>query len=365
MTFEKTDTIIRITSDIRKLLHQYRRKSRMSPAALVKKHKSALEGISVDELCLWLENYGPPIFADAVKLERVLALWRQEAEVRKVAIKVKITDEYIQSLKDEIIRTGVSSTTFVKSHYQGDTRLKENIISTWMNKNILTAEPHLMESILECYQQLPDAYPEVNHYLRTRDKRINISARDLALLKHYRSSVCITPSLIRDRPESVPEGLSPYIISGWLNESIKTVVPEHMEWVLKRCFEILDTSYNHHLVKKYHKEHYMQDDTWKSLQQGTPHAYPRYKSNDLISPGELRLLHHYRDTSGILISPIFKDADDCPPGLNPAIISCWFSKRITSAQCGYIGWVLKRCFERLDHAFHHELVEHYRKSGNK
>lgn len=81
-----------------------------------------------------------------------------------------------------------------------------------------------------------------------------------------------------------------------------------------------------------------------------------------ITETELSLLRHYRDQLGILPSKVFENADDIPQGLRPSLVVSWLSGNTSTAESGYVEWVLNRCHRLLKDTLHG--AEEIKNNGN-
>jgi|GEM_PF-5621861 len=281
---------VSITSGIVSVLKAHMRRTGISATMLLKNHSNIPEGLTTAEIISWLDKHGGVKVTQKRYLDFVLQCWEAEPDTRKGRAKnplrVPLTKETAQKLKDEAVRTGIPQTRllriFAKNCPKG---LNAHLISQWTNRYVKTANADMLEYVLHCWGQLPDrqiAEPKIKSHSKkaattgdtdTTSNRQDlykskkapykgrgdwpteentakqyedlryatlkpISVKQFNRLKYYREQYGLLPTkLFKIVQEPPPQGLNSYIVQNWLSKNTKRADPEHINWVLKRCEE--------------------------------------------------------------------------------------------------------------------------------
>lgn len=170
--------------------------------------------------------------------------------------RVVIPESYVRRLKEEIDRTG-RAPSYVLKYHGGADKAKIGIVMNWLSGTAKTAIQEDMDYVMGLYKKYPTLkppfegsgkrkpgnkpkIPEKKKVLSSRTEGyLPIDKERMRRLKHYRKKANLLPGFVIKESENVPKGLSASIVSGWLQGTSKTANPEHVEWVLKRCRELL------------------------------------------------------------------------------------------------------------------------------
>ena len=123
-------------------------------------------------------------------------------------------------------------------------------------------------------------------------------------------------ALLKDakaRGQEIPDGLQPNMITQWLNGATKSAHLEHLSFVI----EVWRACEN-------------QEISWHDLDE---------ERSSQLAP--------YRE-AGLLPSRLFKDAEDKPSDLTPAMISSWVNRKVARVRVDHWDWVNERCKTLID-----------------
>lgn len=169
--------------------------------------------------------------------------------------RVVIEEDYIQSLKKEIARTGHLPWSALKYHSTFD-QSKDMVVKGWLSGKTKTATQDDLNAILEIYRKLPDRQtnstvtkgPKTavnNEHIKSnpigREGYAPIIELQRKKLQHYQDKTNMLPSFVftKSRSDDIPRGLTPTMVKAWISGTTKTADPEHVKWVLNRCKELL------------------------------------------------------------------------------------------------------------------------------
>lgn len=205
--------------------------------------------------------------------------------------RIPLTEEMIRTMKGHQERTGVGAnkllsgkrkdlpeglnSALIRNYFQGNSKTirkdhYEYVIREWetlpdnsyvevtdeIKKHFQSIQDQIAD-ILECPKMRLKAHRAANGIHKTVPKRIvnilmaieppkytrrPISDEERQKLQYYRSQFGLLPGKIFLVSNDVPEGLTPYTVSNWLDQDVKSAMGHYIDWVLKQC---------HDMVKEY------------------------------------------------------------------------------------------------------------------
>jgi hypothetical protein len=138
-----------------------------------------------------------------------------------------------ERLERENQRTGITPASIIKYAPDHPDKPKLNTINLLSGKRLKTIYSDELEFLFTAYALRPDKKTRGSPP-KTKDKKRQISKRDLQTMRQYRDLLNLLPGHIFKVYPDAPEGLNPYMVSRWLNENVKAN-PEHIKWVLESC----------------------------------------------------------------------------------------------------------------------------------
>lgn len=156
---------------------------------------------------------------------------------------IPVSKEFLWRLNLEIQRTGMPPSTLINSlKRKEEVKVHAYTVTTWLSGKTKLADRTEMNWLLQCYADLSNK--QMNKPLARPISKFDavapIAAADLLKMQQYRDVLGILPGRIFEGATDIPDDLNTYRISGWLNENTKTANPAHIEWVLKRCCELVE-----------------------------------------------------------------------------------------------------------------------------
>ncbi len=159
---------------------------------------------------------------------------------------IPVSEEFLWKLNLEIQRTGMPSTTLInrlkKKGY--DVKVHAYTVTAWLSGKTKLANRTDMNWIMQQYAALSDKQMRkpLAKPISKFDAVAHIATTDLKKMQQYREVLGILPSKIFEGVKDTPEDLNTHRVSSWLNGNTKTANPAHIEWVLKRCRELLESA---------------------------------------------------------------------------------------------------------------------------
>lgn len=227
-------------------LKEYRRLSKVSPLALLKKYRKELRGLSLRELDSWLNPMMFDQYADTQLLDKVMIAWKSEIMALQARTptgeRVEITNEYLAQIRSEIQRTDVNPTKFYRLFHSEIPALEKNSLGVWLRGRQQKSHKEILDQVLKKYQSLPKAFYKVTLPKGYYSQRIEcpIKKEDLDLLQLYRDKLNLLPGHIFKISSDIPIDLDNHKVSRILNGYSKTANPDHIKWLKKRCREVME-----------------------------------------------------------------------------------------------------------------------------
>jgi hypothetical protein len=237
-----------LSRDIIQQVKKEQRRTGLTPYALLRKQNSIPDGLTGDNINNWFDMSGRPVLKiPFLFIDYVLKAYRAQPDTPKRFRKKKripIDMTFLKKLESELNRTGCTVAGIFKGDFNCPEGLTLNIVGMWRRGNVKKAFPHYMEAVLEYLECLPDksAKPKIES-LAIHEASQPIATLDLERMQQYRDILGILPGKVFDGVKDVPVGLNRYLVSGWLNENSKTAQPDHVDWILKRCHELVSEAY--------------------------------------------------------------------------------------------------------------------------
>lgn len=242
---------------------------------------------------------------------------------------VPVTPKIISRLKSQQSRTGLSLPSLLKKQKELPPGLTLAEAMAWFDMfgAVKMAEKSHLDFILECWSKESDAKKRGEGR-----KRRKISKAYIKYLESEKLRTGVNPVQLLKQSDSVPYGLTVFIIREWLRGTVTTAYPEYLDFVLKTYKALPDKTPE---VKKERVLPVAKDEKKKALA----------LQSDLkpIKPALLSKLRHYHTTTPILPGFVFKGADDVPHGLKIHTVAGWLNGNVKSAVPEHVHWVLCRC----------------------
>ena len=156
---------------------------------------------------------------------------------------IPVSKEFLWQLNLEIQRTGVKPTTLINTLKNRDVKVQVNAftITAWLSERIKLANRTEMNWVLQQYTAISSqqAIKPVAIPIRRSDGIKPIVTHDLKKMLLYRDILGILPGKIFEDATDTPPSLNKNMVSGWLSERTKNANPQHIQWVLSRCRELV------------------------------------------------------------------------------------------------------------------------------
>lgn len=154
---------------------------------------------------------------------------------------IPVSEQFLWQLNLEIQRTGIPPNTLINNLKKEEVKVKGYTITAWLSGRTKQAVLSEMNWVLKQYAALSNKkirkpIATISRY----DGLSPIAAVDLQKMRQYREVLGILPSRVFDGAKDIPKNLSTNTVSGWLNSVTKSANPVHVEWVLKRCRELVE-----------------------------------------------------------------------------------------------------------------------------
>jgi hypothetical protein len=303
-----------ITASLRRKLRALQASTGLGPSALLRGRKDILAGLSSGQIRGW--TTGKIGTARADHLDCVLKLWREVDPV------VPITESTRQRLLAEKKRTGLGSLALLRRDPDAPDGLTPAMLDTWLRGSVDRARRSHLEYILRRWKELPDGASVAKssaHNIRSKCPRIVITEEMRQTLIRERERTGATIRFRVRRDPNLPSGLTPALISNWLNGRIRSARPDHWEFVMS---------------------------WWRSLPDALPGHAPKRRSDDRdgyapIPETTLAALRAERTRTGIGPVRLFGRMKVRPDGLNDSMIRAWLAGQTKSARPEHVAFVLE------------------------
>lgn len=245
-------TRIPLTADIRAKLRAEADRTDYAWKALVKLIEPRPAGLTEKTLGNWVNGHIKTARADHV--EAVLAAYaalpdattlerKQRLPSTRSGPRLQFTKDHREVLRKERERTGVSAKALCE--LAGDDAppagIHAGLINGWINSDPATVSKDDYDWALRAWRALPDKRkPPPPHAPKAAtskpgtNNRRAFSKADLAELIAQRARTGVMPTrLIHDlQSGDMPEGITPGLVTGWINNPPRTVRADQFEWVL-------------------------------------------------------------------------------------------------------------------------------------
>lgn len=312
-------TLCEISDDIRRRLNELREKTDIGPFALLKGQRDRMpDGISGAIVAAWLN--GDRREARSDQLDFVINLWEQKDD--PAYYRVDLTDEHLNELACQRLRTGVDAKTFFKPPYTPPNGLHIHHVHNWTRGGTRSARRDHLEYVLGAWRALPDVCepePEVLGVegYQTLNGRIVLDDALIARLRDLRERTgCSATALLaaaKQMGRAIPPGLKVPEIARWLSGQAKSADPA--------CLLLVVETYGAMLRDE-------------SALPGTQ----RVPITEDIREG----LKRERERTGIMQADLLRGATDAPDGLSAPMISNWINGTTNTARRDHVEYVVRR-----------------------
>ena len=131
-----------------------------------------------------------------------------------------VTDEMVDLLRAEADRTGTGLRRLLAARSDVPDGLTENIISSWIDRRVKTADRGYFEYVVRCYREAP-LFPTITPEIR-------------AELHAHRDRTGVGPAVLLGGACDIPEGLNIGTIESWLSGICNKAAEDHLHFVLNR-----------------------------------------------------------------------------------------------------------------------------------
>lgn len=175
-------------------------------------------------------------------MDYILDLWGEVPDTKFVPV----PKEWVEAIDRERQRTGIAPVSLLKGREGIPYGLTSQEVSNWYSGKFKSAPEISLQRVLEMYRELPDYNPgqfpnsRIDSWQPQKIEKIEIDPDDLRRLRHYRDKSGILPGFILKNSDNIPSGLYASTISTWLNGATTKANPVYLDFVLKRCREILE-----------------------------------------------------------------------------------------------------------------------------
>lgn len=218
------------------------------------------------------------------------------------AARIPITDEMLEMLFRCRAKTKIGSRNLLRitpgPHPEG---LSAKIIESWLTGRTKTARTDLWHYVLGAWKNAP-AKSSVGKWLGPG--RVPVTEAMRAELRYLKDATGVGPrALMRQAPQSIPQGLRSHTIQTWLDGLVKTARIEHWQYVL---------------------------DAWHSL--------PR----QIVITNDMRAqLQTLRASGGMGVTRLLRlTAKPVPPGLKASTVNRWLNGKAKTACSDHWHYIL-------------------------
>ncbi|NQW11783.1 MAG: hypothetical protein HQ481_18120, partial [Alphaproteobacteria bacterium] len=252
--------------------------------------------LSATIIAQWLGGNTKTISAE--HLSFVKTIWSRilECEPRLIPLSAEQRDALHRRCEDGLLPRAIFDGTD-----DAPEGLSQNIVRYWISRRpVRVREDYLNWVLSRC-----------EAFATSPRRRVRIDTEMQSSLKVLRQKTGIGQTeLLRHSPNK-PDGLSPQMVSSWINGSIRTAQQAHLDWVREAWDSVLNK----------------------------PQNLPELDRTIITEAlrNELRALCQRTD-----ISPdrLLRDASGVPPGLTESKIRFWLTGRTKSALGAHVDWVL-------------------------
>lgn len=248
-------TFVKISPEIRSELLFEKRRTGVSPKALLRKQTDLPDGFIKSWVSGWLSRKIEG--ADEVHLDYVLKKWREIPDAgsysapptekishvkmprvkRSAPVMKELTGEMKEYLKSKFMIVTMKS--FLRRFSPVPDGLNVSTISRWMSSAAKKADKTQLDFVLNKLSEIPNESQDSKTSLKDiknaspRINRATIGEDDIKEMKEHQARTGVGGIRLLRNAKDTPEGLSANMISAWLNGHIQTAVPSHVKYVLK------------------------------------------------------------------------------------------------------------------------------------
>lgn len=218
--------ILHITDDMRAALCDLRDETGIGAQKLLSGNKEKPRGLTPGMINNWLT--GGVVTASQEHYEFVLNEWKNLKEGNLFA--PLISDEVWQKLS-YYKEHGLLPGYIFRDTSDTPEGLSVSMVSAWASRSIARARKEHIDYVLTKCRELEMA----------QNRRIKITDEMHGALYSCRVNSGIGAKVLFSHLTDVPQGLTPSIISGWINRTVTTARKEHWDFVMKEWGNLHDT----------------------------------------------------------------------------------------------------------------------------
>lgn len=278
-----------IRTEILDKLHAHRERTGIPASKLLAGADDLPDGLNTALINSWLA--GKTKTANPDHLYYTLKRWKALPDAPHEIVSV---DQSILVAHRE--RTGVAGTDLLKSAQDMPEGLSLTTINSWLHGGVKTARRDHLEFVLGRWESLESLGYEY----------LSITSNILIELQSFRDQLLLPGAIFNDT-QDVPDGLSVYTVTSWLNAQVTKARKDHIDFVRARCEQLANDT-KHRIP--------ITDDMRMALEQG-------------------------RERSGIGQTALLKSTANIPDDLTPAMISSWIGKTASTARKDHYEFVIR------------------------
>ena len=228
MTHNRSPERIPITAEMVAELRGHMERTSISSMRLLHNAKNKPRGLTSGMIETWLCR--AVVTAKPEHFIYAMARWSALPDNPRVAL----TPDMTALLNAELVRTGLGPVTVLEKIGKRPHGLTWQIVQAWAHGTVDAAYVAHWNGLTAQLRSLPDAAAGPRNGLAGSQARRAITADELAELRAHRERTGIGGAILLRTAADIPAGVTPSMISGWVNASIKSANPDHLAYVLAR-----------------------------------------------------------------------------------------------------------------------------------
>ena len=132
--------------------------------------------------------------------------------------RIPLTESRIAELKAEIERVGIGPYKMFTGRDDLPEGLTVNMINSWLDGRVGSADPALFAYVLQCYREAP--------------RVIELTDAVRCQLRDHRERTAVGPAVLINAAPDLPDGLNKGMIESWLSGICGKVREDHLTYVM-------------------------------------------------------------------------------------------------------------------------------------
>jgi len=294
---------IPLTPEIIAQLNALKEQTGVGVCKLLAGRKDMPRGLSSTTISFWLS--GKVKTARQTHLDYVLKEW---PKVDKI---IPLTPKMRKSIKDGLIKSGISARGLLRILASEGLELDSNIYYFWVTGRVKTIHADIYNAIMA---EL-DVLPKKKSQRDLQEGWLEITPEMLSSLNSHRQRTGIGFTGILKDAHDVPTGLSQAMVQYWMAGTTKTARQIHIDYVMARYAAF-------------------------------PDKLPKRRTSTItpfvtLTPKIVAELKTLKEQTGVGAIALLRGQKNCPKGINAGIINAWLSGKCKTANERHLDFVSK------------------------